>query len=42
MKRKHRKKSNSIIYILNRDDYSLARKFESTDIKAVKGAIIRP
>lgn len=42
MKRKYRKKSNSIIYVLNRDDYSLARKFESTDIKAVKGAIIRP
>lgn len=42
MERKHRKKSNSIIYILNRSDYSLARKFESTEVKAVKGAILMP
>lgn len=42
MERRHRKKSSSILYVLNRNDYSLARKFESTDIKAVKGAILRP
>ncbi|MDF1861585.1 MAG: hypothetical protein P1U87_15320 [Verrucomicrobiales bacterium] len=42
MERRHRKKSSSILYVLNRSDYSLARKFESTDIKAVKGAILRP
>jgi hypothetical protein len=42
MERRHRKKSSSILYILNRSDYSLARKFESADIKAVKGAILRP
>jgi hypothetical protein len=42
MERSRRKNSHSIIYILNRDDYSLARTFESSDIKAIKGAIVRP
>lgn len=42
MERKYRKNSNSIIYILSRTDYSLIRTFESTDIKAIKGAIVRP
>jgi len=37
--RRHRRNSSSIIYILNRADYSLARTFESSEIKAIKGAI---
>ncbi|MAS95969.1 MAG: hypothetical protein CMO55_22420 [Verrucomicrobiales bacterium] len=41
MERKHRKNSNSIIYILDRRDYSLVRMFESKEIKAIKGAILR-
>ena len=41
MERKHRKNSNSIIYILDRFDFSLIRTIESVDIKAVKGAIMR-
>jgi hypothetical protein len=39
MERRHRRNSSSIIYILNRADYSLARTFESGEIKAIKGAI---
>ncbi len=42
MPRSQRKNSSSIIYILNRSDHSLARTFESTEIKAIKGAIVRP
>lgn len=39
MERRHRWNSSSTIYILNRADYSLARTFESDEIKAIKGAI---
>lgn len=39
MERRHRKNSSSIIYILHRGDYSLAGTFESSEIKAIKGAI---
>ncbi|MEM9017149.1 MAG: hypothetical protein AAGC68_09040 [Verrucomicrobiota bacterium] len=42
MERKQRKNSNSIIYVLDRSDFSLVRKFESREIKAVKGAILSP
>ncbi|MEX2579350.1 MAG: hypothetical protein WD342_09850 [Verrucomicrobiales bacterium] len=42
MERKQRKNSNAVIYVLDRRDYSLVRKFESTRMKAIKGAILRP
>jgi hypothetical protein len=41
MERRRRKYSNSIIYMLDRSDFSLIRTFESEAIKAVKGAIVR-
>ena len=41
MERKYRKNSSSIIYVLSRNDYSLSRVFESREIKAIKGAILR-
>ena len=41
MERKMRKFSNSIIYILNRSDYSLVEVYECSEIKAIKGAIRR-
>lgn len=41
MERRHRKNSNSIVYILDRRDYSLVRMFESKEIKAIKGAVVR-
>jgi hypothetical protein len=41
MERRYRKNSNSIIYKLDRSDFSLIRTFESESIKAVKGAIVR-
>jgi len=42
MPRRHRKRSSSVIYIIDRNDYSLVRTFRSDEIKAVKGAILRP
>ncbi|MDA8908873.1 hypothetical protein N9I65_01715 [bacterium] len=42
VERKMRKLSSSIIYILNRHDYSLIEKYENTEIKAIKGAIHFP
>lgn len=42
MERRHRKKSSSVIYQVRRSDYSLVAKHESVEIKAVKGAILRP
>lgn len=42
VERKMRKLSSSIIYILNRHDYSLIERYENTEIKAIKGAIHFP
>lgn len=42
MERRHRKNSSSILYVLRRNDYSLVETIESTDIKAIKGAIRHP
>lgn len=40
MERKLRKRSNSVLYLLDRRDHSLVEKYENTEIKAVKGAIL--
>jgi len=42
MERKMRKFSSSMVYILDRKDYSLIEKYENSEIKAIKGAIIYP
>lgn len=40
--RRYRKQSSSIIYILRRSDYALVDTYESSEIKAIKGAIRLP
>jgi hypothetical protein len=40
MTRSKRKFSNSVIHILNKNDYSLVEKLEIEEIKAIKGGII--
>lgn len=40
MTRSKRKFSNSVIHILNKNDYSLVKKLEIEEIKAIKGGII--